>query len=242
MIRCCLTGLAILTLCLGASQTLAAGNPAQGQHIFGACAACHSLRPDQNMTGPSLADLWGRKAGSLPSFNRYSHALKSANVTWDDKTLNEWIKDPQHLVPGNEMTFDGIKDDRQRADLLAFLKQATQPGASVAQQGGSMGGMGTMGGMGGMMGGGQVPNLKHLDPEDRVQAISYCKDTYTVTTANGQTRKFWERNLRLKTDASADGPEKNAPALVGAGMMGDRADVVFADPSEISSLIVAKCE
>jgi hypothetical protein len=167
------------------------------------------------MTGPSLADLWGRKAGSLPSFNRYSAALKSANVTWDDKTLNKWIKDPQHLVPGNEMTFDGIKDDRQRADLLAFLKQATQPGASVAHQGGSMGGMGgSGGGMGGMMGGGRVPNLKHLDPEDRVQAISYCKDTYTVTTANGQTRKFWERNLRLKTDASADLVEAQNPVIV----------------------------
>jgi len=242
MIRSYATGLAILTVCLGASKSFAAGNPAQGQRIFGACAACHSLQPDQNMTGPSLADLWGRKAGGLPSFNRYSFALKSANVTWDDKTLNEWMKDPQHLVPGNEMTFDGIKDDRQRADLLAFLKHATQPGASVAQ-GRPMGGMGGMGGgMGGMMGGGRVPSLKHLDPEDRVQAISYCKDTYTVTTANGQTRKFWERNLRLKTDASADGPEKNAPALVGAGMMGDRADVVFSDPSEISSLIAAKCE
>jgi hypothetical protein len=72
MIRYYATGLAVLTLCLGTSQTHAAGNPARGQHIFGACAACHSLRPDQNMTGPSLADLWGRKAGSLPSFNRYS--------------------------------------------------------------------------------------------------------------------------------------------------------------------------
>jgi len=244
MIRYYAAGLAVLTVCLGTSQTHAAGNPAQGQRVFGACAACHSLRPDQNMTGPSLADLWGRKAGSLPSFNRYSPALKSANVTWDDKTLNEWIKDPQHVVPGNEMTFDGIKDDRQRADLLAFLKQATQPGASFAQQGGSMGGggMGSMGGgMGGMMGGGQVPNLKNIDPAARVQEITYCKDTYTVTTANGQTRKFWERNLRLKTDASGDGPEKNAPALVGAGMTGDRADVIFADPSEISPFIASKC-
>jgi hypothetical protein len=79
---------------------------------------------------------------------------------------------------------------RQRADLLAFLKEATQPGASVAQQGGPMGG----GGMGGMMDGGQVPNLKNLDPADRVQEITYCKDSHTVTTANGQTRKFWERN------------------------------------------------
>jgi cytochrome c len=55
-----------------------------------------------------------------------------------------------------------------------------------------------MGGMGGMIGGGRIPNLKNLDPEDRVQTITYCKDTYTITTANGQTRKFWERNLRLK--------------------------------------------
>jgi cytochrome c len=229
---------ALVTISFGVFVAFSDGNSARGQRVFGACAACHSLQADQNMTGPSLADLWGRKSGSLPSFNRYSPALKSANIVWNDKTLDEWIEDPQHLIAGNQMTFAGIKDARQRADLLAFLKQATQPGASVAQQGGQMGGMG---GMGGMMGGGQVPNLKNLDPEERVQAISYCKDTYTITTANGQTRKFWERNLRLKTDGSGDGPEKNAPALIPAGMMGDRADVIFADPSEISAHIAAKC-
>jgi len=186
------------------------------------------------MTGPSLANVWNRKAGSLSSFNRYSPALKAANIEWNDKTLDEWINDPQHVVPGNQMTSAGIKNAQQRADLLAFLKETTQRGGSqAAQQGGPMGGM---------MGGGQVPNLKKLDPEDRVQAITYCKDTYIVTTVNGQTRKFWERNLRLKTDASGDGPEKNAPALIGAGMMGDRADVIFADPSEISAFIAAKCE
>jgi cytochrome c len=138
------------------------------------------------------------------------------------------------------MTYAGIKDAQPRADLLAFLKEATQQRrAQTAQQGGPMGGME---GMGGMMGGGQVSNLKQLDPANRVQAITYCKDTYTVTTANGQARKFWERNLRLKTDASDDGPEKKAPALVNAGMMGDRADVIFAEPSEISPFITAKCE
>ena len=235
MIRCGLTGLAILTLCLGASQTHAAGNLAQGQRLFDTCAACHSLQPDQSMTGPSLAGLWNRKAGSLDSFSRYSPALKSANIVWNDKTLDDWITDPQHLVPGNEMTFAGIKDAQQRAYLLAFLKEATQPGASTAQQDGQMGGMG------GMMGGGRVPNLKNPDPAERVQEITYCKDTYTITTADGQTRKFWERNLRLKTDASGDGPEKSAPALVPAGMMGDRADVIFADPSEISQRIATKC-
>ena len=176
----------------------------------------------------------------MASFSRYSPALKSANIEWNDKTLDEWINDPQHVVPGNQMTFAGIKDAQQRADLLAFLKEATTARRVTSDSTRRPNG-GHMGGMGGMMGGGQVPNLKKLDPEDRVQAITYCKDTYTVTTANGETHKFWERNLRLKTDASGDGPEKNAPALVGAGMMGDRADVIFADPSEISPFIAAKC-
>jgi cytochrome c len=231
-----------LLLTLEAQALAANGNPSQGRRVFGACAACHSLQPDQNMTGPSLARLWNRKAGSLASFGRYSSAMKSANIEWNDKTLDEWIADPQHLIPGNEMTFAGIKDAKQRADLIAFLKQATEGGGSqMGQQDGPMRGMDGMGGMG-MMGGRQVPNLKKLDAEDRVQAISHCKDTYAVTTADGQTRKFWERNLRIKTDTSNDGPEKNAPALVGAGMMGDRADVIFADPSEISPLIASKCE
>jgi cytochrome c len=229
--------LAVSIFGLGAMTADAAdGDPSRGQRVFGACAACHSLNPDQNMTGPSLAGVWNRKAGTLQTFSRYSDALKSANIVWNDKTLDEWIKDPQHVVPGNTMTFQGIKDAQPRGDLLAFLKQATEKGgAKAAQQGGPMGGMA------GMMGGGQVPNLKKLAPDERVQAIAYCKDTYTVTTVNGQTRKFWERNLRLKTDASADGPERNAPALVRAGMMGDRADVIFAEPSEISAFIAAKC-
>jgi cytochrome c len=143
---------------------------------------------------------------------------------------------PQHFIPGNTMTFPGMKDARQRADLLAFLKEATQPGRaprSTAQGGTQMGGM--------MMGGGQVPNLKRLDPEDRVQSINQCGDTYKVATADGRTRDFWERNLRFKTDVSDGGPQKGAPAIVPAGMMGDRADVIFAAPDEISGFIAHQC-
>lgn len=232
---------AFLTFGFGVSPGFSEGNATRGQRIFGACAACHSLQPDQNMTGPSLAGLWNRKAGTLGSFTRYSAALQSSNVVWNDKTLDDWVADPQHLVPGNQMTFAGIKDARQRADLLAFLREATHPGFSVAQQRAPMGGGMMGGGMMGGMSGGQIPNLKRPDPAERVQEITYCKDTYTITTADGQTRKFWERNLRLKTDASGDGPEKNAPALIPAGMMGDRANVIFADPSEISAHIAAKC-
>src|SRR5437016_6139284 len=137
------------------------GNTNRGQRVFGACAACHSLEPNRNMSGPSLADLWNRKAGGLESFHRYSPALKSSGIEWNDKTLDEWIEDPQHVVPGNTMTFQGLKNKQQRADLLAYLKEAAKPGhtpQTAQQQGG--------GGMMGMMGGaGSVPNLKKLDPE-----------------------------------------------------------------------------
>src|SRR5437868_8020799 len=216
------------------------GDASRGQQDFRACAPCHSLEPDRNMTGPSLATLWGRKAGSLPSFERYSDALKSSGIIWDDRSLDGWLSDPQRMVPDNDMPFQGIKDTRVRADLLAFLKEATKPGApqQTAQQGG-MGGMGGM--MGGMMGGGREPDLKKLEPSQQVKAITYCHDTYRVTTADGKTRAFWERNLRFKTDSGRDGPEKGSPAITAAGMMGDRASVIFALPEEITKMIEPRC-
>lgn len=211
------------------------GDAARGQRNFRVCAPCHSLEPDQSMTGPSLSVMWGRKAGSLPSFERYSGALKSSGIIWDDRSLDAWLTDPGRMVPENEMPFNGIKDPQQRADLLAFLKEATKPGAPERYA------QGQMGGMGGMMGGGRVPNLKSLDANMQVKAITYCRDTYRVSTADGKTRAFWERNLRLKTDSGKDGPKSGAPALVPAGMMGDRADVIFGAPEEISKMIEARC-
>lgn len=219
------------------SPTLGApGDAARGEHDFRACAPCHSLEPDRNMTGPSLAGLWGRKAGSLPSFDRYSDALKSSGIIWDDRSLDGWLTGPDGMVPDNEMPFNGIKNPRDRADLLAFLKEATKPGAAPQQSAQAQ-----MGGMAGMMGGGGVSNLKSLDPARQVKAITYCHDSYRVTTANGKTRHFWERNLRFMTDSSKDGPESGAPAIMPAGMLGDRASVIFATPEEITKMIEARC-
>jgi cytochrome c len=209
----------------------------RGQRDFlRACAPCHSLEPDRNMTGPSLADLWGRKAGWLSSFDRYSDPLKSSGIIWDDRALDGWLTDPQRMVPENDMPFEGIKDARARADLLAFLKGATKPGATPERTTQAQ-----MKGMGGMMGGGRDPNLKSLEPAKQVKAIAYCRDTYRVTTADGKTRAFWERNLRFMTDSGKDGPEKGAPAIMPAGMMGDRAAVIFAAPEEINNVVEARC-
>src|SRR5437588_11742354 len=151
--------IALATIALLSPALAQNGDASRGQQDFRACAPCHSLEPDRNMTGPSLANLWGRKAGSLPSFERYSEALKASGIIWDDRSLDGWLTDPDRMVPDNEMPFNGIKDTRVRADLLAFLKDATKPGAP--QQMVQQGGMGGMGGMrGGMTGGGGEPDLK----------------------------------------------------------------------------------
>lgn len=202
-----------------------AGDPARGEQDFRACAACHSLVPNHNMTGPSLAGVIGRKAGTLTSFQRYSPALKASDVVWSEQTLNAWLTKPGAFIPGSRMLFEGIDKVQIRADLIAYLKQATTSSPPQQQSAGYPG----------------DPDLKKLDPENKVLSITYCPDTYRVATANGQTQAFWERNLRFKTDSSATGPDKGVPALFGAGMQGDRASVIFSAPEEIGNFVKRQC-
>lgn len=214
----------------------AAGNAAHGAKVFRVCVACHSAEPGRNLTGPSLAGIWGRKAGSLASFDRYSSALKQSGVVWDAASLNAWLKNPAAFIPHNAMTFPGLKDQTARADVIAYLKAVSE--AKALPQTGQSG----MEGMGGMMGGARPrDNLKNLTPENTVTAIRYCRDTYRVTTADGKTRAFWESNLRFKTDSSDLGPREGMPALLGAGMVGDRAFVVFANPQGFARFIRPGC-
>jgi len=201
----------------------AQGDAQRGAKLFPQCAACHTFEPGRNLTGPSLADLFGRKAGTVSSFLRYSDALKRSGVVWDEKSLDAWLKDPGKLIPGNDMTFPGIKDDKVRRDLIAFLKTAdTTPGMQRM--------------------GPRMPNLKKAKPETIVKTIRHCGDTYFVTTGDGKTEKVWEFNLRFKSDTSDSGPNPGKPVLLGAGMQGDRAAVVFSSPSEFGGFIQQRCE
>jgi cytochrome c len=185
------------------------------------------------MTGPSLAGIWERQAGSLNSFERYSPALKASTISWNERTLDAWLASPSRFIPDNRMTFAGMSDARQRADLIAFLKAASAgraPIAEPAQGSGMMGGMAP-----------QFHDLKTLGPEREVQAVSYCHDTYRVTTGDGRITDFWEANLRFKSDSSDTGPLKGKPVILPAGMMGDRASMFFATPEEISAFIKRSC-
>jgi hypothetical protein len=80
-------------------------------------------------------------------------------------------------------------------------------------------------------------NLTALDPAHRVQVISYRRGSYLVTTADGKTHTFGERNLRLMIDSSESGPPRGAPALINVGILEDRADIIFAAFEEISSFV-----
>ena len=145
-------------------------------------------------------------------------------MIWNETALDAWIADPQAVIPGNRMIYDGLADAQARADLIAYIAQAQQQEA--ASQGGMMG-----------MGAAEMPNLKAAGPEDQVMTIFHCGDTYDVTNGKGATVSVWEFNLRFKTDGSELGPEPGKPVMVGAGMMGDRASIVFAAPKEISTFI-----
>jgi cytochrome c len=89
--RCDMKRVLVIGFCSAFASTAPAadGDTGRGQQFYSrACSACHSLKPDTNMTGPSLAGLFGRKAGGLASFSRYSPAMKAAQHVWDYGTLD----------------------------------------------------------------------------------------------------------------------------------------------------------
>jgi cytochrome c len=118
---------AMLPLLL-ACATLAAPAWAQpaGAAVFNRCKVCHSLGAGAHSpVGPNLHGLFGRTAGTAPGFS-FSPAMQKSGVVWNDDTLAQFLRDPQGFIPGNRMGFPGIKEDKELADLLTYLKQATQ--------------------------------------------------------------------------------------------------------------------
>lgn len=113
----------LVALCLLGGGVLAAdGDPVRGEAIYRRCQGCHSI--EANRIGPRHAGLFGRTAGSLPDF-AYSDALRASGVVWDETSLDGFLAAPRQFIPGTKMPFAGIKDPQERADLIAWLKQAT---------------------------------------------------------------------------------------------------------------------
>jgi cytochrome c len=122
MTRTLVLVLAALALPIAAAgPVFAGGDAAKGEVLYARCQGCHSI--DANRVGPRHQGLFGRRAGSLPDYN-YSAALRASGVVWDETTLDQFLAAPRDFIKGTKMPF-ALKDPQERADLIAYLKQAT---------------------------------------------------------------------------------------------------------------------
>jgi cytochrome c len=104
-----------------------AADLSNGEARFQVCRSCHSTAEGgENMTGPNLWGIFGRKAGTHPDFT-YSDDLKNAGWTWDAGRIDTWITNPKAVLANTKMTFIGVPDATDRRDIIAFLKTQTSP-------------------------------------------------------------------------------------------------------------------
>lgn len=118
---------AALALALAATCAPAPAAPppsvAAGKVVYERCLACHALAYDR--TGPRHCGLFGRRAGTVEGFP-YSDGMRRSRIVWNEKTLDLFLADPLKTVPGTSMGYAGVKEKAERADLIAYLKQACQ--------------------------------------------------------------------------------------------------------------------
>jgi cytochrome c len=120
---------AVLLLLLTASAWAAEpGDAARGERAFQRCYACHSVDPKETakLQGPSLYRIMGRPAAFIAGFE-YSDAMRakgSAGLEWDATALERYISDPEAMVPGTRMSMPPMRDEQERADLIAYLARS----------------------------------------------------------------------------------------------------------------------
>jgi cytochrome c len=111
--------MAVVLAVAHSAPSFAAGDAAHGATVYRQCMICHSL--DKNGIGPNHHNVFGRAAGSVANYT-YSAALKASNIVWNEATLDQWLANPQALVPGTKMMFS-VDNAQDRADVIAFLKE-----------------------------------------------------------------------------------------------------------------------
>jgi cytochrome c len=123
-----LYGLAAVALAVLSSPAAAEGDAAKGKAAYAKCAICHQIGPGaQNLVGPELNGIVGRKAASVADYATYSAGMKKLGAegfTWTEEHLDQWIADPKAMIADSPMAlaFPGIPDAAERADIIAYLK------------------------------------------------------------------------------------------------------------------------
>jgi cytochrome c len=109
-----------------AEPALDAGLVEEGQGIFKKkCGSCHSADEGKHKIGPSLHAVYGQTAASVDGFTKYSKDMKSAGLSWDTATLDQFLTKPKSLVKRTKMSFAGMRKDGERAAVIEYLKSLT---------------------------------------------------------------------------------------------------------------------
>ena len=125
IMRGCMTICMVLATIFFAGSAIASGDAAKGKKVFKKCIACHALKEGKNKTGPSLAGIVGKKAGTVSGFKKYK-GLKGADWVWDEKNLDGWLKNPKKWLKAkngkkSRMVYK-LKKAKDRANLIEYLK------------------------------------------------------------------------------------------------------------------------
>lgn len=110
------------------------GDAGAGEGVFrGRCAGCHTIdEGGRNRTGPNLFNAFGSPAGRQELGFRFSRAVSSSGVTWDETSLDRWLTSPRNFISGNRMSFGGLANPTDRADLIAFMRVMSTASAAEA--------------------------------------------------------------------------------------------------------------
>ena len=116
---------ALISVALLASPAVAEGDAKKGKKVFNKCKSCHFADKEKNKVGPHLVGLFGRAAGSMEGY-KYSKAMMDSGIVWSAETLAPYLAKPKKAVPGTKMAFAGLKKEKQIANVIAYLEEATQ--------------------------------------------------------------------------------------------------------------------
>lgn len=99
-----------------------------GRKVFKRCESCHTFKAEEHRFGPSLSGFYGREAATAPNFT-YSKGMQkrvAKGLVWTTETLNTFLKAPRKFVPGTRMSFPGLRSDKDRRNVIAYIKRRSK--------------------------------------------------------------------------------------------------------------------